>query len=102
MSALFRKGGLRVKLIIWVFLPTVLVLFAVVIYAYFAFQRLTQDLLIERHTENNYFYTQQIADSIEYYNNLLTGEARILADYQGDLVAQQTVLKNDSSRLFIF
>jgi PAS domain S-box-containing protein len=102
MSALLRKGGLRVKLIIWVFLPTVLVLFGVVVYAYFAYQRLTQDLLIQRHTENNYFYTQQIADSIEYYNNLLTGEARILADYEGDPVAQQAVLESDYSRLFVF
>lgn len=63
---------------------------------------MTQDLLIQRHTENNYYYTQQIADSIEYYSNLLTVEAQKLADYQGDFAAQQTELKNTADRLFVF
>ncbi len=102
MSALFRKGGIRVKLIFLVFLPTVLVLFGVAVYAYLAYQQLTQDLLIEQHTEKNFYYTQQIADYIDYYNELLVAEARILADYQGDLAAQQTELKNAGGRLFVF
>jgi PAS domain S-box-containing protein len=102
MLRLFRKGGIRVKLIFLVFLPTVIILFWIAVYAYLAYQQLTQDLLIQRHTEKNFYYTQQIADYIDYYNELLTSEAWILANYQGDFAAQQTELKNAADRLFVF
>ena len=102
MLALFRKGGIRVKLIVLVFLPTVLILFGVAVYAFLAYQQLTQELLIQRHTENNFYYTQQIADAIDYYSELLAAEARILANYQGDLAAQQSELKSAAGRLFVF
>jgi PAS domain S-box-containing protein len=102
MLALFRKGGIRVKLIVLVFLPTVLILFGVAVYAFLAYQQLTQELLIQRHTEKNFYYTQQIADAIDYYSELLAAEARILANYQGDLAAQQSELKSAAGRLFVF
>ncbi len=81
-----RRGGLRTKIITWSFVPTVIILLAVALVIFFAFQSVTEELVLERDREVTFASAGRLETKLGEYEGLLTGVARTADIYQGDPV----------------
>ena len=97
-----RWGSLRTKIIAWSFVPTALILLAVALVTFTAYQQVTQDLVIERDRELVRLSAGQLAAKLTQYTNLLATEARTADIYQNDPVVQRIALKRAGNRLVVF
>lgn len=96
------RRSLQAKIIIWSFLPALLILLAVALAMFFAYQRVTQTLALERDKEITRLAAGQLAVQINPYVQELDTVARIAAINRGDSAAQQAALRDVSSRLVVF
>ncbi len=104
-----RWRGLRTKIIAWSFIPTAIILMAVAWVTFVAYQRVAEDLVIERNQKLTRLAASEFASSLTEYTGLLTEYAGLLAGlppiayaYEGDLIVQQDVLERASGRLEVF
>jgi PAS domain S-box-containing protein len=96
------KGRLRAKIIAWSFVPTVIILLAVALVAFFAFQSVTEQLVLQRDREVTYASANQLATRLGEYGDLLTSVARTSAIYGDDPGTQREALKRAGNRLAVF
>jgi signal transduction histidine kinase/DNA-binding NarL/FixJ family response regulator/HAMP domain-containing protein len=94
-----RWGSLRAKIIAWSFVPTAIILFAVALVSFFAYQDMTRTLGIERDRALAYLSADRMATELAQYEELLTSLARTADMYQGDPAAQRDALKRASQQL---
>ena len=97
-----RLHGLRTRIIAWSFVPTVIVLFAVSWAAFYAYQQVTQDLMMERNQEVARLSAGQLAAGFSQYSALLGVEARSLDPVISDPAALASALSRVSNRLVVF
>ncbi len=97
-----RWGSLRAKIIAWSFVPTAIILVAVAVVIFFAYQDVTQDLAIERNRELTRLSASELATELMEFTDLLTALARTADIYQGDPTAQRDALKAARHRLAVF
>lgn len=100
MSAIRRS--LQAKIIIWSFVPALLILLAVALAMFFAYQRVTQTLALERDRELTRLAAGQLAVQLNPYVQDLDALARLSTINRGDAEAQQTALDGARSRLVVF
>ncbi|MFC1975380.1 GAF domain-containing protein [Chloroflexota bacterium] len=98
----FSKGSLRTKIITWSFVPTAIILIAVALVTYYAYQQVTEKLVIERDQELTRLSAGQLAAGLVEYTDRLTALARTAGIYQNDPAAQRDTLKGAGNRLAIF
>ncbi len=98
----FSKGSLRTKIITWSFVPTAIILIVVALVTYYAYQQVTEKLVIERDQELTRLSAGQLAAGLAEYTDRLTALARTADVYQNDPAAQRDALKGASNRLAIF
>ncbi|NJN95057.1 MAG: hypothetical protein HC875_13615 [Anaerolineales bacterium] len=94
-----RWGSLYTKIIAWSFVPTVLILVTVALVTFYAYERVTENLVIARDQELVRLSASQLTVELDEYTNLLALAARIMAASPAE--AEQT-LRENSSRLVIF
>jgi PAS domain S-box-containing protein len=82
--------------------PTAIILLAVALVTYFAFQQVTETLVLERDVAVTEAAAGQLATKLERYADLLTSLARIADVYQNDPSAQREALARARNRLAIF
>ena len=92
-----RRPGLRFKIIVWSFVPTALALVAVGLISFYAFQRTTRVLLIERNRELIRLTSAQLARGLEDYSEILSGLVYSPAFSSHNPAVQQAALKQASS-----
>ncbi|HEY42791.1 MAG TPA: GAF domain-containing protein [Anaerolineae bacterium] len=97
-----RWGGLRNKIIAWSFVPTVIILVAVAVVMFYAYQDVTQDLVIERNMELTRLKADKFMAELMEFTDLLSAEARSPVIYENDPIAQRDALKAASNRLAPF
>jgi len=97
-----RWGNLRTKIIVWTFVPTALILLAVALVTFYAYQQGTEDLVIQRDRELTRLSAGQLATELTEYVDLLTALARTADVYGNDQTAQRDALKRASRRLSLF
>jgi len=87
MPLRIRWGGLRAKIIAWSFVPTVIVLMAVTWVTFTAYQRVTEDLIVERNQGLTHILAGDLAARLSDYTSLLTEYTGLIADLArtGDL-----------------
>jgi PAS domain S-box-containing protein len=104
INVLSRAGwrGLRTKIIAWSFVPTAIILLAVALIAFFAFQRVTGALVLQRDLAITDAAAGQLATSLEGYADRLTALARTADIYGNDPAAQRDALALFKNRLAIF
>ncbi len=102
MQSRARWGGLRTKIIAWSFVPTAIILFVVALVTFYAYQRGTEDLAIQRDQELTRLSAGQLVTELTEYVDLLTALARTSDIYQNDPAAQRDALKKASNRLAVF
>ncbi len=97
-----RWRGLRTRIIAWSFVPTVIILSAVALVSFYAYQQVTEDLTIQSNREVVRLSAGQLASELATYASPLTGLARTSPIYDFDPSAQRVALSEANNRLFIF
>ncbi len=97
-----RWGSLRTKIIAWSFVPTMIILVAVAVVLFYAYQDVTEDLVIERNRELTRLAAGELRAELEEFTDLLDGEARTSDISGNDQAARRDGLKNASNRLAVF
>jgi len=97
-----RWGSLRTKIIAWSFVPTMIILVAVAVVIFYAYQQVTEDLVLERNQELTRLTAGQFMAELKEYADLLDTEARTSDIYGNDPVAQRDALKGARNRLAVF
>jgi signal transduction histidine kinase/HAMP domain-containing protein len=95
------KGSLRTKIIAWSFVPTAIILFAVALVTFTAYQRVTEDLVIERDQELTRLSAGQLATDLAEHGDTLAAVARGAATY-GHPAALRLALQRANQPLAIF
>jgi len=98
-----RWGNLRAKIIAWSFVPTVIILVAVALVTFTAYQRVTEDLVIERDQELIRLSAGQLATEMTEYADVLAALGRGLGIYTyGHPAAQRIALQRAKEDLTVF
>ena len=98
----FWRRNLRAKIIAWSFVPTAIILLAVALVTFFAFQSVTEELVLQRDLEVTHVSAGQLAAYLGKYEDLLTNVARTADIFRGDPATQRDALKRASNRLAVF
>lgn len=91
------RGSLRNKIIAWSFVPTAIILIAVALVSLYAYQRVTENLVIERDRELTRLSARLLAAELEAYADPLTEkfnaifDAVIVFDAQGNVVFAEPI-----------
>jgi two-component system nitrate/nitrite sensor histidine kinase NarX len=103
MRSRIRWGGLRTKIIAWSLLPTAVILGAVALFTYYTYQRVTEELVIERNQEITRLLSDALAaEFLEVYSSQL-GDLLMLPEFdETDPFAQRALLQNSLDRLMAF
>lgn len=102
MNEFFKRQGLRGKIIAWSFFPTLVILAAVAIVTYVAYQRVTDDLVLAKDQELTRLSASQLSTEMRAYTDLLTEIASTTDLRQSDPSIQFAALQRFSNRLVIF
>jgi len=97
-----RWGSLHNKIIAWFFVPTMIILVVVAVVIFYAYQNVTEDLVIGRNRELTRLSASKLATELTEFTDLLTNLARKAAIYQGDPAARREALKTARNRLAVF
>ena len=99
-----RWGSLRAKIILWSFVPAAIVLFAVALVAFYAYQRVTQDLVIAKNQELSTLSASQLVAEMGEYTGDLANLARTLSTYpeRGDTGGMTSALQAAANRPVVF
>lgn len=96
------RSGLRGKIIAWSFVPTVIILVAVAWVYFSSYQRVTEDLVIERDRELNRLLAERLADDLSRHSQLLSDIARLPEMCEGAPIEQHAALVAAQNRLRVF
>jgi signal transduction histidine kinase/HAMP domain-containing protein len=94
--------GLRFKIIAWSFIPTAIILLAAAMVTFYAYQRVTEDLVLGRNQELIRLSAGQLSADMTGYSDLLSGLARNADIYGNDPMMQQLALTRSRDRLVVF
>ncbi|MCP4607509.1 MAG: GAF domain-containing protein [Planctomycetes bacterium] len=94
--------GLRIRIIAWSFVPTMIIMIAVAVFIFNAYENVTEDLLIEENRDSARFEASQFSVELSEYVDLLESEARVLGALQEDQPFQQETLASSSNRFAVF
>ena len=97
-----RWGSLRAKIIAWSFVPTMIILVAVALITFTAYQQVTQTLVIERDRELTRLAAGQLATELAESTSILAAVARMADIAQHDSLVQQAALRRTRNRLVVF
>lgn len=104
MSALpgIRHAGLRTKIIIWAFVPTAILLNVIALFTFYTYQKVTEELVVERNRELTRLLAGQLSTRLADYAELLGDLAALLEMSTGDASAQQAALTAQAGHLSAF
>lgn len=97
-----RWQSLRTKIIAWSFVPTAIILLAVALVTYFAYQQVTEELVFERDQDLTRLSARQLTTELAEYSDVLMVLARTANIYKNNPVNQQAALQQASNRLVVF
>lgn len=95
-----RWGSLRTKIIAWSFVPTAIILAAVASVTLYAYQRVTEDLVLERDRELTRLSASRLVTELNEYASLLADVARTAES--NDPALQRAALRRAGNRLVVF
>ena len=102
MNKLFKRQGLRAKIIAWSFFPTLAILAAVALVTYVSYQRVTDDLVLAKDQELTRLSAGQLTAELKAYTDLLSEIANTSDLRKANPAQQQAALQRFSNRLVIF
>ncbi len=97
-----RRAQLRVRILSWTFIPTAIILLAVAITIFFAYQRVTEDLVVGRNQQLTRLSARQLAADLHSYTDTLNALARSPDIYASSSRRQSAVLGMSTNQLLAF
>ncbi|HEX7588229.1 MAG TPA: PAS domain S-box protein, partial [Anaerolineae bacterium] len=97
-----RWGGLRAKIITWSFVPTAIILTAVALVGFYAYQQVTENLTVASSRELARLSASELAAGLTDYGDTLTALARTATLYTSDPNVQRAALVQAGNRVTIF
>lgn len=97
-----RRTHLRTRILVWLFVPTAIILSAVAFTLYFAYQRVTADLVVGRNQQLTHLSAGQLASNLNSYVDTLAEVARNTDISGGDPFRQSIRLAQVSNQLLVF
>ncbi len=97
-----RWRSLYTSIIGWSFVPTAIIMLMVALVTFYAYQQVTEDLVIGRNREVTRFSAGQLASDLRGYADLLATIARTSGLQTNDVQAQRLALSGASNRLVVF
>ncbi|MDX1613407.1 MAG: GAF domain-containing protein [Candidatus Promineifilaceae bacterium] len=94
--------NLRRKIVLWTFVPAAIILGAVTLVAFVAYQQVTAELVIARDQQLTRLSAGQLASEMEEFAEPLEALARMAPVYSGNPIGQQQVLEQFEQRFAIF
>jgi nitrate/nitrite-specific signal transduction histidine kinase len=101
LPRLWRRN-LRNRIIAWSFVPSVIILLAVALVTFYAYERVTENLVVQRNREVVRLSAGQLSTSMAEFAGTLETEARKADIYRGVATDQQAELLAAKNRLAIF
>lgn len=86
-----RRRSLRAKIIAWAFVPTGIILLAVALFNFYAYQRVTEELVIERDNDLTRLTAGQLSMEVSGYVDIVSVLVRAWDIYKNDPTAQRIV-----------
>ncbi len=102
MSAGRIPSRLSMRILIWSFVPTTLILLAVALTIYSAYHRVTEDLVVGRNEQLVHLSARQLAADLAAYVDTLSSLTHVADMSSGDPARQRTLLHQQAARLLIF
>ncbi|MHB0859384.1 MAG: cache domain-containing protein, partial [Anaerolineae bacterium] len=93
---------LRTKIIGWSFVPTAIILAAVALVNFYAYQQVTEDLVIQRDRELTRLSASQMSSELGQYALPLEALARAPEVFEGDETTQQQALSIAGNELVVY
>ena len=97
-----RWSGLRIKIIAWSFIPTMIIMIAVAVFIFIAYNNVTEDLAIEENRDTASFEAGRLTVELLEYEDLLGSEARILGALRENQPFQTDALLSSGNRFAVF
>jgi len=94
--------SIRTRIIVWSFVPTAIILVAVAVVTFYAYQRVTEDLVVQRNREVTRLSTAALAGGLADYARVLEGLARLPEVTSGSTADQQAAFEAAGNRLAAF
>ena len=98
----FPRTRLSLRILLWSFVPTTIILLAVAFTIYYAYQRVTEDLVVGRNQQLTRLSARQLSGDLDQYVNTLAGLTRSADLYSGVPARQAALLKQSANALMIF
>ncbi len=99
----FTRGSrLRNRILLWSFVPSTIILFLVAVTIYFAYQRITENLVVGRNQQLTQLSASQLASGLNGYIDTLTSLTRTADFYSGDPARQSGALNQAANQLLVF
>jgi nitrate/nitrite-specific signal transduction histidine kinase len=95
-------GSLRTRIIAWSFIPTTIILLAVALVTFLAYQRVTEDLVVGKNRELTRLAAGQLAAGLAEFADILDAFGRTADVRQGNPMAQRAALARAGNRLVMF
>lgn len=104
MSSLLRfaRRSLRAKIIAWFFVPTAIILVGVALVNFYAYQEVTEDLVIERDQDLIRLSAGQVTDILAEFTNVLVDVGKTADLSPTNPTSPQSALQNARSQLAVF
>jgi len=102
MSSFIHGSRLRNRILLWSFVPSTIILFAVAVTIFFAYQRITENLVVGRNQQLTQLSAGQLASGLSNYVETLTTITRIADVYSSDPARQFSALNHAANQLLVF
>jgi signal transduction histidine kinase len=96
------RAKLRTKIIAWSFIPTAIILLLVALTFYFAYQQVTEQMVIKNDEELTRLSASELSAGFQEYSDRLSALARLPEVYQGNPDQQNSALAEYKNRLIFF
>lgn len=97
-----RLGSLRTKIVAWSFVPAAIILIAVALVAFYAYQQVAEDLVVERNLELARLSASQLAGELDEYTAILSEWAQTSGTAARSPAALETALDRARNRFAVF
>jgi serine phosphatase RsbU (regulator of sigma subunit)/anti-sigma regulatory factor (Ser/Thr protein kinase) len=96
------RGHLRSRLIVWSFVPALLVLATVATFTFVAYEQLVQGEVVDREREGAYIAANRLKEELDNFSEVLDAVARTEATFPDNPEGQRATLSDAQRRLSIF
>ncbi len=102
MRIKFTRSRLGTRILIWSFVPTTIILFAVAVTIFYAYQRVTEDLVVGRNEQLTRLSARQLSEDLNQYVSTLTVLTRSADLYSANPARQAQILQQSTNQLLVF